>query len=273
MGISSTSDLTTAIEDLTVGSTERKVNQRGSSELGKDEFLKLLVTQLQNQDPLNPQEDTQFISQLAQFSSLEQMTNMSATMSNSSAYGLVGKEVIVQTTDSAGTYKEVRGTVDYVEMKNGDAMLSINGQTYSLDDLVQVMDSVYAAKDYLPSVQELTQTFDKTNPSMVTVKINLGEKGYEASSVAVVLNGEYIDKEHLVFDDGELMISQEAFKDLEPGSYYLGFYFDDPYQTSVTDKVNIKIVDSGIVKDGSTEQNKENTEEDGAMEEVNADNA
>ena len=38
-------------------------------------------------------------------------------------------------------------------------------------------------------------------------------------------------------------------------------------------KVNIKIVDSGIVKDGSTEQNKENTEEDGTMEEVNADNA
>ena len=77
MAVSSTSDLTTALEDLTYGTTERKVNQRGSSELGKDEFLKLLVTQLQNQDPLNPQDDTQFISQLAQFSALEQMTNMS----------------------------------------------------------------------------------------------------------------------------------------------------------------------------------------------------
>ena len=67
MAVSSTSDLTTALEDLTYGTTERKVNQRGSSELGKDEFLKLLVTQLQNQDPLNPQDDTQFISQLAEF--------------------------------------------------------------------------------------------------------------------------------------------------------------------------------------------------------------
>ena len=71
MAVSSTSDLTTALEDLTYGTTERKVNQRGSSELGKDEFLKLLVTQLQNQDPLNPQDDTQFISQLAQFSALD----------------------------------------------------------------------------------------------------------------------------------------------------------------------------------------------------------
>lgn len=273
MAVSSTGDLTTAIGDLTVGSTERKVNQRGSSELGKEEFLKLLVTQLQNQDPLNPQNDTEFISQLAQFSSLEQMTNMSATMSNTSAYSLVGKEVIVQTKDSTGTYKEVRGTVDYVEMKNGDAMLAINGQTYSLDDLVQVMDSVYAAKDYLPSVQELTQTFDKTNPSMVTVKIDLGSKGYEASSVAVVLNGEYIDKEYLQYDDGELTISPEAFKNLDPGSYYLGFYFDDPYQTSVTDKVNIKVVDSGIVTDDDGKDNQEEASESDETEETNTDNA
>lgn len=271
MAVSSTGNLTTAVEDLTVGSTERKVNQRGSSELGKEEFLKLLVTQLQNQDPLNPQNDTEFISQLAQFSSLEQMTNMSATMSNTSAYSLVGKEVIVQTKDSTGAYKEVRGTVDYVEMKNGDAMLAINGQTYSLDDLVQVMDSMYAIKEYLPSVQEQTETFDKTNPTLITVKIDLGSKGYEASSVAVALNGEYIDKEFLNYNDGELTISPEAFKDLEPGSYYLGFYFDDPFQTSVTDKVNIKIIDSGIVKDDS-EQNVEEGNST-STEETSTDNA
>ena len=178
MAVSSTSDLTTALEDLTYGTTERKVNQRGSSELGKDEFLKLLVTQLQNQDPLNPQDDTQFISQLAQFSALEQMTNMSSTMSNTSAYSLVGKEVIVQTTDSAGTYKEVRGTVDCVEMKNGKAMLVVDGNSYDLDDLVQVMDSYYAIKEYLPSVTAQTKTYDLSNPSLIDVSIDLGSKGY-----------------------------------------------------------------------------------------------
>ena len=130
-------DLVTSLEELTYANQKNtQFTQRGSSELGKDEFLKLLVCQLQNQDPLNPQSDTEFISQLAQFSSLEQMTNMNATMTNTSAYSLVGKEVIVSSTDSTGAVKEVRGVVDYVEMKNGDAFLSIDGQTFSIDDLV-----------------------------------------------------------------------------------------------------------------------------------------
>ena len=91
------SDLTQSLEDLTYNNTTtNQVKTRGSSELGKEEFLKLLVCQMQNQDPLNPQSDQEFIAQLAQFSSLEQMTNLNSTMSNTSAYGLVGKEVIVQ---------------------------------------------------------------------------------------------------------------------------------------------------------------------------------
>lgn len=54
----------------------------GSSAMGKDEFLKLLTSQLQNQDPLKPMDNEQFVSQLAQFSSLEQMQNMNASLSS-----------------------------------------------------------------------------------------------------------------------------------------------------------------------------------------------
>jgi flagellar basal-body rod modification protein FlgD len=52
----------------------------GSSSLGKDDFLKILMTQLQNQDPLNPMQDKDFVAQMATFSSLEQMTNMNSTI-------------------------------------------------------------------------------------------------------------------------------------------------------------------------------------------------
>ncbi len=58
----------------------KPVKQTGNKELGKDAFLHLLITQLQNQDPTNPMDDREFISQMAQFSSLEQMQNMTKTM-------------------------------------------------------------------------------------------------------------------------------------------------------------------------------------------------
>ena len=70
---------------LLLSNYQQSQSKTRSTNLGKDDFLKLLMTQLQNQDPSNPMEDTQFIAQMAQFSSLEQMTNMNSTFENLSA--------------------------------------------------------------------------------------------------------------------------------------------------------------------------------------------
>lgn len=56
--------------------------EKDNSTLGKDAFLQILITQLQNQDPTNPMDDREFIAQMAQFSSLEQMQNMTKAMEN-----------------------------------------------------------------------------------------------------------------------------------------------------------------------------------------------
>ncbi len=246
---------------------EKEVVTRGSTDLGKEEFLHLLVTQMQYQDPLNPQSDQEFIAQLAQFSALEQMTNLNTTFNNSSAYSLVGKEVIVQPTNENGKGKQVQGTVDYVEIRNGDAFLSVDGKTYSIDDLVQVMDSVYAIQQYLPSVEEQEFTFDLTRPSTVDVKINLGKNGYEASNVVVALGSEAIDPSNISFDpeDGILTINPSVFAGLDPGEYKLNFYFDDPYQTGVTGNVTVKVVngtEDNTDKDDTTTENNGTEETD-----------
>ncbi|MCQ5363743.1 flagellar hook assembly protein FlgD [Anoxybacillus salavatliensis] len=82
--------------------SQRQTQQRetGKSSLGKDDFLKILIAQLQHQDPLNPMEDREFISQMANFSSLEQMMNMSNMMSKFIETQTGTSEKLVTTLDS-----------------------------------------------------------------------------------------------------------------------------------------------------------------------------
>jgi flagellar basal-body rod modification protein FlgD len=115
---------------------EGKVQTR---ELGKDDFLKILITQLQNQDPTKPMEDKEFISQMAQFSSLEQMTNMNQAfqdmanrMSAASAMDFLGRTVQYQEGENT-----ISGTVDAVT--GGDyPQLLVNGRYFDVNDILQV---------------------------------------------------------------------------------------------------------------------------------------
>jgi flagellar basal-body rod modification protein FlgD len=96
-----------SISNVSAQQTDSQTKKATSTtkSLGKDDFLKMLVAQLKNQDPLNPMDGTEFASQLAQFSSLEQLSNMNTqlqnlglyqtTASNTQAVNLLGKEVSV----------------------------------------------------------------------------------------------------------------------------------------------------------------------------------
>src|SRR3954462_14935667 len=126
--------LTGAATTATTGTTStKKTDASGNQILGKDDFLKLMVAQMKNQDPMNPSDDKDNIAQMAQFSSLEQITNLAnATqelanrMSLTQNVGLIGHNVTYAGAD--GT--TVSGTVDGLSLdKSGAATLSVAGQT------------------------------------------------------------------------------------------------------------------------------------------------
>ncbi len=131
--------------DADYSETYQKEDTVGTSNLGKDAFLQLLVTQLQYQDPLSPQSNEDFVSQLAQFSTLEEMQSMTSLLSNSQALTLVGKNVIIEVGKSTGADNTsfIGGYVQYVQMVDGKAYLSIKDELYSYDDLDSVVDDYY----------------------------------------------------------------------------------------------------------------------------------
>lgn len=107
-----------------------------SNQLGKDDFLKLLITQLSNQDPTNPMEDTQFIAQMAQFSSLEQMTNMSSSfekmasfLNSTEAANTVGKVVELNVGDVTTS-----GVVE-AATRGASPQILVNGAYYNMDQI------------------------------------------------------------------------------------------------------------------------------------------
>lgn len=124
-------------------SSLEKAQKKSSNGMDKDAFLQLLVAQMRYQDPLEPTSNTEYISQYAQFSQVEQLQNMAGSMDLQRASSLVGQHVRVKTTNSSGDINYEEGKVDYVTYENGKAFLSVGGSKYSIDDLETVADMEY----------------------------------------------------------------------------------------------------------------------------------
>ena len=224
---------------------ERKVG----SQLGKEDFLLLLVTQMQYQDPLSPQENTDFVAQLAQFSALEQMSNLNQTVSNNSAYALIGQEVVIHHTSSTGDVQEIQGSVEKVTIRNGTAYVTVDGQDFLYDEVVQVIDMGYLISTYLPKVTAQKLEFVHHDPQDLKISgIDMDTKDYKATSFAVVLmdasdNAKTvgIDKKYLTYKDGVLTIDKEALAKVEAGTYIVAFVFDDANKTVDYEHVALEV--------------------------------
>lgn len=107
--------------------------------VSQNTFLTLLITQLKNQDPMNPQDSSQFVSQLASFSSLEQMTEVNKKMESvleNSVVSMIGKNVTVADSTSSSGY--VQGTVQGIVYYADGPAIVVNGKNYALSSVQNV---------------------------------------------------------------------------------------------------------------------------------------
>lgn len=165
-------------------SSSNKVKEANNG-MDKDAFLQLLVAQMKYQDPLQPTSNTEYISQYAQFSQVEQMQNMAASAELQRASQLVGENVYVKTTTSSGETKYIQGKVDYVVFENNKAYLAINESLYSLDDLDTIHDS-----SYLEAYEMATSFVESINklPNINVIDLSYEEKITELNELYNSMN-------------------------------------------------------------------------------------
>ena len=127
-----------------ISSNQQTTSTAGSASKGNglnmDDFFKLLVAQLSNQDMFNTVDDTQFISQMAQFSMVQALSDLSQASATAYSVSLIGKEATVAQTGADGTMQVHTGIVDSVTLFNGSPQITIDGQRYALTNVMEVRE-------------------------------------------------------------------------------------------------------------------------------------
>jgi flagellar basal-body rod modification protein FlgD len=123
--------------------TPESTKTTGNSVLGKDQFLKILITQLQNQDPMEPMQDKEFIAQMAQFTSVEQLMNISTQLTSmnqslGSVSGLIGKDI---TWTDAATNLPKTGNVESIVVSKGIQYAVVGKDRVALTDITQIQNA------------------------------------------------------------------------------------------------------------------------------------
>ena len=131
----------TATTGTTTTSTKASAATSSNSSLSMDDFFTLLSAQMQNQTMFNPMQDTEFIGQMAQFSTLQQMQAISKTFASSMAASFIGKYVTAMKTDDSGQTVQSAGTVEKVDFTGDSPMLLVNGTWFTTSGIIDVQNS------------------------------------------------------------------------------------------------------------------------------------
>ena len=197
------------------GKTDRgtSIVEAGGS-VDKNAFLQILVAELSNLDPTADTDSTQYISQLAQFSTMEQMSNLNTTMSNSAAYNLVGKGVTVNVLDNKGipytgivrgvsgsngtsytvsieVYEDNQTKYIDVPMSSIQTVLDVGDSSLSALNNMTTNIAMMTASSYIGKYVELTESKENGNNEKVTGQVMSVSRENGAINIKVkLLDGE-----------------------------------------------------------------------------------
>lgn len=173
-----------SVSDYIVAPSGTTTSNNAYNSLGKDEFLQLLVTQMQYQDPLNPTSDTEFIAQMAQFSSLEQMQNLNNNFNVYKAYELVGKQVSGSINGNLveGIVEAVRNQSDGQYAVIGDSLISVdkitkveNVEDKISNELLERMDNDTELLTYMATfLADVVEKMDKIDKKLDSLPQQMG---------------------------------------------------------------------------------------------------
>jgi flagellar basal-body rod modification protein FlgD len=176
-----------------------------NTNLDKDAFLKLLVTQLKNQDPLEPMDNTEFIAQMAQFSSLEQAQNTNKTIKADSAYNMVNKLVKANHVDpKTNEITQVVGEVSMVRIDGDKIYLKVDGIEVLYDDVKEVTDLI-SPYDQTQSINQnikMSSAFSLIGKD-VKAKVATDSAGTKFDEVAGAVTGVRMNKGSIYVQIGE----------------------------------------------------------------------
>lgn len=139
-----TIDTTGMASQQIMSSTSKTTNTKKSNTLNMEDFLSLLVAEMQNQDPLEPTSNSDYMAQMATFSQVEATAEMNERVLSQTASNLIGKAVIVKTDTNSSGY--AGGIVNGWQEIDGIVYLGINGNLYDINDIDQVIDKSYYEK-------------------------------------------------------------------------------------------------------------------------------
>lgn len=166
--------------------TGSSVNSKaGKTNLDSADFLKLLAAQMSNQDVSNPTDNTQFVSQMAQFATLTAMQNMQTSSDRQYASSLVGKKVVYSTTSSTGKVTTGSGIVNSVLFSSTGNTIQIDGKTYKVSDITQVINNTSTGK-YYSSAGGASIYFGTSGKPISDYKINIQYKTSAADTTKTV---------------------------------------------------------------------------------------